>query len=231
MLYYEYIQGEKPNGDKTKIGYKIFKSFNLSRPLRWFGYILGFLLIVAMIFIVTPETRLFGEMDENGQQKRYYPLFFSALYTSLCRPLYVFGLGLLLAGPLVGKGYFLQIFLGSRVYVPWAKLTFYGYMIHLFVFSFYFAQLKEATYLSHPTILWAYIGVIVLTMICALILSIAFESPLLQIERLILFPPKRKPQKQIMEKEELNDPNFESAMRSNNSTKEHQEMKKKLIDE
>mmetsp|Transcript_23891 Transcript_23891/g.26510 ORF Transcript_23891/g.26510 Transcript_23891/m.26510 type:complete len:186 (+) Transcript_23891:1420-1977(+) len=158
-----------------------------------------------MIFINTPETRLFGKADLNGKPKRYYSLTFGAIYTALSRPIYVFGLGLLLAGPLTGKGSLLQVILGGRFYAPWAKLTFYGYMVHLFVFSFYFAQIRQAIYLSHATVLFAYIGVIIVTLLISIVLSIAFESPLIQLERLVLFPPKKRSQSKPM-LEEMENP-------------------------
>lgn len=192
MMYYEYIKGDKPEGDKSKIGYKAFKSISISPTLRWVCYVTGFVMIVGTVFIITPETRLMGATDDEGHPKRYYPLAFGAIYNALCRPVYVFGLGLILAGPLTGKGSFLQVFLGSRFWAPWAKLSFFAYMIHLFVFSFFFAQMRNSLYLNHKTILWSYFGVITLTLILAIPFSMFLEVPLMQLERLIIFPPRKK---------------------------------------
>mmetsp|Transcript_14536 Transcript_14536/g.16252 ORF Transcript_14536/g.16252 Transcript_14536/m.16252 type:complete len:573 (+) Transcript_14536:269-1987(+) len=192
MFYYEYIKGDQPEGDKSKIGYKVFKSIRDGTTLRRILYVSGFVMIVAVVWAITPETRMFMLTDENKKQLRYLPTWFNVVYIAFCRPLYVLGVGFLVAGPMVGKGSFLQWFLGAAFYAPWTKFTFYAYMIHLFVFSFYFGQQRQTVMLYHPSIIWIYIGVIILTFIIAVPLSTAFESPLMQLERLVLFPPKKR---------------------------------------
>lgn len=99
---------------------------------------------------------------------------------------------MILAGPLAGRGRFLKAFLGSRFWAPWAKLSFYSYLIHMFVFSFYFGQMRTSVYLNHKTILFAYCGVILLTVLLAIPFSVFLEAPWMQLEKLVLFPPKRK---------------------------------------
>jgi len=184
-LYYEYTKGNVDEGDKSKLGYKFFKSVQASRPLRWSFYVIGCAIMTAMVFIVTPDNRMF-------LKGRYYGTFFSTLYNPLCRPLYVFGLGLFLMGPIVGKNYFLQIFLGSRFWAPWAKISFYSYLVHLFVFTWFFGQMRQSIYLDHKSILWSYFGVIVLSIFVATFLSVLFEAPWMQLEKLVLFPPRKK---------------------------------------
>jgi peptidoglycan/LPS O-acetylase OafA/YrhL len=220
MMYYEFVQGDKPEGNKTTLGYKLYKMVNLSAVIRWACYILGLGMILFTVFVVTPETRLMGVMDENGKQKRYFSPAFNAFYNSFGRPMYVFGLGLILTGPLVGKGSFLQVFLGSRFYAPWAKLSFYCYMIHLFIFTLFFGQARTAIYLSHVSVMWVYFSVIALTMMFSVPFSVLFEAPWMQLERLVLFPPKAKPAKE--EKEyvdklgdmKINNSDLDSTLRS-----------------
>ncbi|CAI2360775.1 unnamed protein product [Moneuplotes crassus] len=192
MLYFEFITGDKEEGDKSRIGFKIFKSYNISRLVRYVSYVLGLAVIIALVFMITPENRLFGRKDENGIPMRHFSRVFSAFYTSLSRPLYVIGLALILSGPLVGKGSALQFILGGEFYATWCKFTFFGYIIHLFIFSFYFNQLKQSIYLSHLSVLWIYVTAMVITLLLAVPFSIAFESPFIQLERLVLFPVKKK---------------------------------------
>jgi peptidoglycan/LPS O-acetylase OafA/YrhL len=185
MLYSEYAKGEKVDGDKSLIGFKVYKSVQISAALRWILYTVGVGLILFILFIVTPDNR-------NILKEPHYPLSFSAIYNPLCRPLYVFGVGLILMGPLVGKGSLIQFLLGSRFYAPWAKISFYGYLVHLFVFTFYFGQMRSSLYLNHKTIMWAYFGVIFMSLVVATLMSVTFEAPLMQLEKLVLFPPKEK---------------------------------------
>jgi peptidoglycan/LPS O-acetylase OafA/YrhL len=46
MLYYEYTKGNKPEGDRSKIGYRLFMLVNLSKAVRYACYFLGFVTII-----------------------------------------------------------------------------------------------------------------------------------------------------------------------------------------
>lgn len=163
------------------------------------------------MFAVTLENRNLANMDQNGKQIRYFGTAFNTFYNAVSRPLYVFGLGLILAGPLVGKGSFLQTFLGSRFYSPWAKLSFYAYMIHLFVFTFYFGQMRSTLYLDHKAVMWIYSGVIFLTLCLAVPFSVLFEAPWMQLESLVLFPKKQKAKKESIGNTNINDSDLGTA--------------------
>ena len=195
FLYYEYVKGEKPEGNKDRIGYKFFKSVQISSVIRWIYYIVGMIFILWAVFIVTPDTRRFL----TGT--RYYGVAFSAIYNTICRPVYVTGLALILMGPIVGKGEFLQFFLGSRFWAPWAKVSFYAYMVHMFVFSWYFGQMRQSFFLNHKSIIWSYIGVMFLSIFVATFFSVLFEAPWMQLEKLVLFPPRKKAKKMESEDE------------------------------
>lgn len=191
MFYYEYVKGEK-EGDKTKVGYKVFKVFEVSRLVRYVSYVLGVVMMVGIIFMITPENRLFLQKNEDQTPKRYFSTLFSSFYTSLSRPLFVFGLLIVLAGPFVGKGSGLQFLFGGKFYATWGKFTFFGYVLHLFVFWFYFNQLKQSLYLTHLMVIWIYISAMVITLLLSVPGSIFFESPMIQLESLVLFPKKER---------------------------------------
>jgi peptidoglycan/LPS O-acetylase OafA/YrhL len=214
MMYYEYVKGNKPEGDRSKIGYKFYNVINLSRVVRYACYTTGLGFILFCVFAVTPENRVFGKTDENGVPIRYYGQAFNAFYNATCRPLYVFGLALILAGPLTGKGSFLQVFLGSRFYAPWAKISFYAYLIHLFVFTFYYGQMRSSTYLSHISVMWVYVGVIFLTLTLAVFFSVLLEAPWMQLEKLVLFPPKKKVAPENLGEVNINYSELKSTLKS-----------------
>lgn len=212
LFYYEFKKGDTPEGNKSLLGYRIYKSIQISSVIRWILYVTGLALIIFLVFIITPENRNILTTD------RFFPSAFNALYNPLCRPLYVLGLGMILAGPLVGKGSFLQVFLGSRFWAPWAKIAFYTYLVHLFVFTFYFGQMRTSFYLNHKAILWSYCGVIFLAISLAVPMSVCFEAPWMQLERLVLFPPRKKRTEKTEELEKpmkINESNI-----GNNSTRD-----------
>mmetsp|Transcript_6946 Transcript_6946/g.7767 ORF Transcript_6946/g.7767 Transcript_6946/m.7767 type:complete len:626 (+) Transcript_6946:136-2013(+) len=194
-FYYEFIKGEKPDGDKNTLGYKFYKTVQISSVLRWIYYTLGLTFILWAVFIVTPDNRTFLKRE------KYWGVGFSVFYNVVCRPLYVFGLHLILMGPIVGKGAFLQFFLGSRFWAPWAKIAFYCYLVHLFVFTWFFGQMRQSFFLNHKAIIWSYFGVIFLSLFVATFLSVLFEAPWMQLEKLVLFPPRKKKQEKVEEVE------------------------------
>lgn len=220
MLYYEYAKGNKPDGDRSKTGYKIFKIVNLSAVVRYTCYVLGFGLIMFSVFGATPENRNLGAQDQNGKTLRYFPTSYNAFFNAFSRPAYVFGLALILAGPITGKGSFLQVFLGSRFYAPWAKLSFYSYLIHLFVFTWFLAQMRTTLYLNHLNVLWIYSGVIFFALLLAIPFSVLFEAPWMQLESLVFFPKKQKPKKDttVFEKIRINDSDLDSSLKTDDDS-------------
>jgi peptidoglycan/LPS O-acetylase OafA/YrhL len=195
MLYYEYVQGKKDDDDyaeeKKRIGYSFFNSIGSSKIFRYICYTLGLGLILTVVYIITPENR--------SMPNRHFGIGFNAVYNPLSRPAYVFGLGLILAGPLAGRGSFLQDFLGSRFWAPWAKLTFYNYLVHLFVFTFFFGQMRTSFFLYHKSIIWYYLGVMFLTLVVSIPLSVFLEAPWMQLEKLVLFPSRQKKEEEETE--------------------------------
>lgn len=69
--------------------------------------------------------------------------------------------------------------------------------------------MRSTTYLSHITVLWVYVGVIFLTLTLAVFFSVLFEAPWMQLEKLVLFPPKKKVQDK--EKEKLGEVKINSS--------------------
>lgn len=198
FMYYEYVKGNKSEGDKRNIGYKFYKSIEISTPIRWICYVTGIVICLICVYIMTPETR-------RILRSPYFSLGFAYIWNPINRPLFVFALSLILAGPLTGKGSFLQTFLGSRFWAPWAKISFYCYMIHLLVFTFFYGQERQAFYINNKAIFWVFFGVMVITFILATAMSMFIEAPLLQLERLVLFPPRAKKPRQ----EEASESSFE----------------------
>ena len=196
FMYYEYAKGNTPEGDKRTIGFKFFKSVEISTCVRYACYVIGLAMLIFIVYIQTPETRRIG-----GES--YYPKWLADIWNPIHRPLYVFGLALILAGPLTGKGSFLQVFLGSRFWAPWAKIAFYCYLIHLLVFNLFYGQERQAFYIDNKTVFLVYFGVMVVTFMIAIGMSLFLEAPLLQLERLVLFPPRKKDNARDSEREAM----------------------------
>ena len=92
----------------------------------------------------------------------------------------------------------MRFVLGSRGYAPWARLTFMIYLIHLNIIEWFFAQSRQALYLSYKPIFWNYASMLLVSCLLSIPLSAMFEAPFMNIEKLLIFPPKnKKKQEQI----------------------------------
>ena len=116
------------------------------RIIRYIFYIIGFTLIDFFIFFPYKEIRMLGAGDG------YYSQATKNFYNSFSRPGFVFALSMILSGPLVGKNGFMRFILGSRGLVPWARLTFIIYMIHIPIYMWFYSQMRQSSYISYKPI-------------------------------------------------------------------------------
>ena len=218
LLYYEYVQGTKSDDEddpvKTTVGYSLLNFISSSRIFRYFCYTFGLGLILTVVYVTTPE--------HQSMPNRHYGIGFNATYNTLSRISYVGGLGLILLGPLAGKGSFLQVFLGSRFWAPWKKLTLYNYFIYIFVFTFFFGQMRTSFFLYHKSIIWYFLGIMFLTLVASIPLAVFMEIPLDQLEELILFPSQFQTTQEETERKSkhygLNDSNLTTSINTQDDT-------------
>lgn len=190
LWYYEWMNKENKDGRyKESMGTLFFETIKEVRLVRYSSYIVGFALINLMIFFPHPETQ------RIGSGTRYYSIFLASLYNAISRPLFVIALAMVIAGPLVGRNKFMKFVLGSRGWVPWARLTFMIYLIHLLIFQWFYGQMRQSVYLDYAPILASYGATVIMSCLLAIPLSAAFEAPFMNIEKYLIFPAKKRPQK------------------------------------
>lgn len=193
ILYYEWMNRTKNQKFSNSIGTIYFEVVKNSRVFRYLQYVVGLVLINVLIFVPHKETELIGT------DRRYYSQFATNVYNAFSRPLFVGCLGMIIAGPLVGKNSFMRFILGSRGWAPWAKLTFMIYMLHLIVYEWFYAQIRQSIYLSYKPIFYAYAATLVFTGLLSIPLSATLEAPFMHMEKLLLFPEKPKAAKEKIE--------------------------------
>uniref|UniRef100_A0A7S3J2E1 Uncharacterized protein n=1 Tax=Euplotes harpa TaxID=151035 RepID=A0A7S3J2E1_9SPIT len=109
-----------------------------------------------------------------------------------------------MAGPATGRTYLFRFIFGGSAWAPWAKLTFIAYLAHPFVIVFYYLQTYQGVYLTKRFAMYAFFASFLVTYIVVIPLALMIESPFLQLERLLLFPPREKQQQaRIREFEKL----------------------------
>lgn len=184
IMYFEFTNNHKFEELQTSIGNKYFKLMNYSKILRHTMFIVGLCLIVLAIWL--PKTEIEAMFIKNWGDA------VSAAYNSLCRPIFVLGLGFLMSGALSGKHSYVQSSLGADIWAPIARLTFITYLIHWSVYNFFYGNMRQANYLTHTNILWIFMAVLLISYVVSVPASLLIEAPILSLEKMFLFKPPQK---------------------------------------
>ncbi|KAK8762378.1 hypothetical protein V5799_026355 [Amblyomma americanum] len=92
-----------------------------------------------------------------------------------------------------GRGGFINTWLSWSAWVPFSRLSFGVYLLHV---PYYYIRLnitRERIFFSHYTMVTQYFGALVASYLLSYILFVACEAPTGRIEKLVLMP-KRRPQ-------------------------------------
>jgi len=122
--------------------------------------------------------------------------FVSVLYNTLSRPLFVFGLGLILIPTFVGRLRIIKNFLGAEIFSVLARLNYMVYMIHFLVMLWYISDLRQAIYVNWINQWFLSIGITVVSFALSVPFSLICEVPFMNIEKYVLFPAQVKNQPQ-----------------------------------
>eukprot|EP00345_Euplotes_harpa_P018688 CAMPEP_0168341000 /NCGR_PEP_ID=MMETSP0213-20121227/14404_1 /TAXON_ID=151035 /ORGANISM="Euplotes harpa, Strain FSP1.4" /LENGTH=154 /DNA_ID=CAMNT_0008347355 /DNA_START=1045 /DNA_END=1509 /DNA_ORIENTATION=+ len=117
------------------------------------------------------------------------------MYNLSCRPMFVFGLGLILMPTFVGRLRLIKSFLGAETFMVLARLNYMVYMVHCLVVLWIISDFKQPAYMVSLNEWFLAIGCVVISFIAAVPATLMFEAPFLNIEKYILFPPKKRPSK------------------------------------
>ena len=80
------------------------------------------------------------------KEENCWARFPSAMYAMLARPLFAFGVGLIIMPTIVGRLRFLINFLGSETFAVLARLTYVVYMIHIVVMLWVLLDTRQGIY-------------------------------------------------------------------------------------
>ncbi|XP_055304016.1 uncharacterized protein LOC129569308 [Sitodiplosis mosellana] len=158
------------------------------RPVRipqifnLFAWVLSLALMVAVIFVNYP-------LQQIGSKS--VPLDY-ALYDSLSRVAWAIALIYVIFACVHGYGGPVDWFLGHPLWQPISRLCYSIYLLHFPVILITMGTMKAPPYFTELTAFHAFIGNYGLTVFVAIIGTLAFESPILIIEKL-MFSTGKKP--------------------------------------
>ncbi|CAI2360314.1 unnamed protein product [Moneuplotes crassus] len=191
ILYFEYAKSGSDPFYRISLGARFYNLFKKNTLLCYISFFLSS--IVMLFFIIFPRIELH---DLNERKLSQIPSdFFNAFHRST----FVASLGFFLAPIFVGRLSLIKDFFGTRLWAPWAKVTFVAYLIHLHVLGWFFMQSKGSRYFDGPSQIFYALSTFLVCLIVGVPIALIIESPILQIERLVLFPPKQKPEYTVVQ--------------------------------
>ena len=199
MLYYEWKNRNRNDENNRFIGISLFYKVKHSKIVRYLLFIIGVVLFLFWIYIPQIEIKNKIIHEDSVTFENYIPQGINNIFNAIARPLFVTAIAMIVIGSLTGHNSFITFILGSKGYVPFARMTYMAYIVHLTIFEFYYNQQRQATYLHHKSVSWVIFAWIFVTFLISVPISMCFEMPFVQIEKLLMFPETSETSKILIE--------------------------------
>ncbi|KAF2898405.1 hypothetical protein ILUMI_07770 [Ignelater luminosus] len=142
---------------------------------------------------------------QNTLEDTYvYDKFTNAVYIALLRPGWALGVSWVMFACITGHGGPINWFLSLPVFQVLSKLTYSMYLIHYTLLYILSAQTRISIYFSNLQMMYVFWGDFAFTLGAAVIFTLAFESPIIMIEKIIFGKKEKSPplRDQVSEPEE-----------------------------
>jgi len=111
--------------------------------------------------------------------------FWTAFYHSICKLIFIFGLGIIIHFTLLGKLTFIKCILSLRFFSSVSKLLYGVYLFHYYIIQIYLLSLDSVPYLSVANITYIALGVGLVAIFVSLIITTLLESPVINAMKLL----------------------------------------------
>ncbi|XP_055842822.1 nose resistant to fluoxetine protein 6-like, partial [Episyrphus balteatus] len=150
-----------------------YKSIQLPKMIQLLGWILCFALIFAIIY--GPYFTINADHETSVLE--------AAMYESLRRVTWGIALSWIIFACHFGFAGLVNAFLSHYIWQPLGRLTYSMYLVHLTVQSVHYGITKNDVYFSDYSAILVFWGTFGTSFIAAIIVTLAFESPVLVIEK------------------------------------------------
>ncbi|XP_035213460.1 uncharacterized protein LOC118187364 isoform X2 [Stegodyphus dumicola] len=157
------------------LGIALYKVNSRKNFLNWWQQVTGWAL--ASFFSLSVVFGLY-----HVQMSRLTSLF----YNSLCRSSFSLGLAWLIFACETGHGGFVAKFLSWKFWIPLSRLTYCAYLVHPILIHGYYMSYQTALYFTELVTVTNFMGFMVMSYGIAFLFSLVFESPLMNLEKLII---------------------------------------------
>ncbi len=181
VLYFAYEDSKKEEG------YLPFKKLQHwigdFRSIRYLNYALGF----GMMAFIVSASYLVDEYVE------YYTKFLGAIDVMFSRPIFTIGFAMMIYPVLIGRGRAIFAILAFPMFAPLAKITFGTYMLHLQFYFHYVQSILNPVFYTDSFYLSRVFGKVISGYLLSFAISMLYEVPGLQVQKILLGPPVRRP--------------------------------------
>jgi len=157
------------------LGFILYRVNRRKNFLTWWQQLLGWVIAAFCSLSV-----VFGLY--HVEMSRTTSLF----YNSLCRTSFSIGLAWLIFVCETGHGGFIAKLLSWKFLLPLSRLTYCAYLIHPIFIHAYYLSYQTAFYFTEFIAVTTFLGFLLMSYAAAFMFSVLFESPLMNLEKLVL---------------------------------------------
>ncbi|XP_014779796.1 nose resistant to fluoxetine protein 6 [Octopus bimaculoides] len=109
-----------------------------------------------------------------------------SFYTAVHRNVWAVSVGWVIYACCTGYGGFVNTILSWKAFIPLSRLTYCAYLVHPVVIYLFYLNQKYPLYITNFNIVFLFFGFLVVAYMIAFIASMAFEAPMIGLERVFL---------------------------------------------
>ncbi|XP_069120101.1 O-acyltransferase like protein-like [Argopecten irradians] len=109
----------------------------------------------------------------------------AALYNSTSRTLWGACVSWVIFACATGNGGFVNTILSWKPFIPLGRLTYCAYLIHMLIMMMNLLSLREHVFASDTAFIYLFLGYMIMSYMVAFVLSLAFEAPMMALEKVI----------------------------------------------
>ncbi|XP_033763776.1 O-acyltransferase like protein-like [Pecten maximus] len=118
----------------------------------------------------------------------------AALYNATHKSLWGVCVSWVIFACVTGNGGFINTFLSWSPFIPLGRLSYCAYLVHPIIMFVYMRSLRQAVYATDFVMIYLFLGHLVTAYLVAFVVSLAFESPMMGLEKAIFRRGEKKKQ-------------------------------------
>ncbi|XP_060080501.1 nose resistant to fluoxetine protein 6-like [Ylistrum balloti] len=166
------------------IGYILYKT-GRNYKINWVVNIIIWIVMSALACVI-----LYGIYPEMSGSTTSVEV--STLYNALHRTVWGAIVCWVVFACVTGNGGFVNTFLSWSPFIVLRRLTYCAYLVHPLVTAVYYRSHRQKLFMTNLNIIYLFLGHLVITYMVAFVVFLAFQSPLLRLEKAVFTKDKEE---------------------------------------